>query len=289
MFISIIIIVKGDKGIRKTLASLQALTDSYKNEIIVVDGSEGKLADIQKQFPHVVWVPFKNKTNKKITIPEQRNVGVRTSKGDVIVFIDANCEAQPNWLEELVKPIINEGESVVCGEVLSQGTDTMHDLERQARSSKHYLHECPTINLAIKRDVINQVGSFDEKFDYGSDVDYSWRMIEHGYKIRYQGTALISHDWGSAKDEMKRAFRYGKARARLYKKHKHKWRNMFTKDIYMVIYPVFLVGLPLTLFVPWYPLLLLVPLIKNRKQYPVHVVTKHLVYASGVLHEVVGI
>ena len=47
-----------------------------------------------------------------------------------------------------------------------------------------YLNECPTINLAFRREAFDAVGGFDEAFAYGSDVDFSWRLIDAGYRIR---------------------------------------------------------------------------------------------------------
>jgi hypothetical protein len=48
---------------------------------------------------------------------------------------------------------------------------------------------------------------------------------------------------------------------------------------------VFLLGLPLTVRLRWYPLLLAVPLWRNRANAPVRVVVDHLWFGSGVLRE----
>ena len=66
------------------------------------------------RFPKVRWIYFHNKTNKKITIPEQRNLGIKKARGDIIVFIDANCVPRKNWLVELTMPIFKDNENIVA-------------------------------------------------------------------------------------------------------------------------------------------------------------------------------
>jgi hypothetical protein len=59
-------------------------------------------------------------------------------------------------------------------------------------------------------------------------------------------------------------------------------------DPIAVVYPLFLLGLPLTLIFPPYPLLLLVPAWRNRSHGIVRVLIDHLWFGAGVLAELVG-
>jgi hypothetical protein len=81
---------------------------------------------------------------------------------------------------------------------------------------------------------------------------------------------------------------YGKARVRLYRKHRSRRRQMFRNDPIMIVYPLFLLGLPLTLVFPFYPLLLLIPAWRNRSQGVVRVLVDHLWFGAGVLAELAG-
>lgn len=284
--ISIVIINKNDRGIFNTLSSINSSPNSSKYEVVVVDASEGKLDDIYSQFPKVHKVAFTLNGTKKITIPEQRNVGVRAAKGDIIIFTDANCIPQDDWTKELLQPIFKDGESIVAGKTLSIGGGTMHDIIADTNKQASYINECPTINLAFTKKLYEQIGPFDESLDFGSDVDFSWRVQDAGYKVRYNPRAIVRHDWGSAKQELKRSYRYGAARARLYRKHKNRIKYLFTRDITAVVYPIYLGLLPITYIFPWYPLFILVPLVRNLRSHPFSVVLDHLVYAVGVWREV---
>jgi GT2 family glycosyltransferase len=285
--ISIIIIVKDDRGIQNTLEKLKNIKKPEKIEIIVVDASNGKLDDIKNNFKDVHWIYYRNKSLKKITIPEQRNLGVKNAKGDPIIFLDANCIPSKNWLVKLFEPYIKDEENIVAGSVEPFNKNTYNNLNDRKYLVSKYLDECPTINVLIRKKVFTNVGKFDEHLTFGSDVDFMWRAVEKGYKIRFSRDALIYHEWGNFKDELKRSFKYGNARIILYKKYPYRWKNLFSKDIIYLVYPVYIILLPITFFFPFYPLFILIPVIKNIQKQPLNTIHKlvimHLVMGLGFI------
>ena len=104
----------------------------------------------------------------------------KKAKGNIIIFIDANCVPDKNWLIELTKPINDKTESIVAGSIKSIGGKTMWDVGEERMNSKKYLDEAPIIKIAFKKEIIKKVGFFDEKFNYGSDVDFTWRATDLG-------------------------------------------------------------------------------------------------------------
>ncbi|MCK5450025.1 glycosyltransferase [Candidatus Pacearchaeota archaeon] len=288
--ISIIIIVKNDRGIENTLNSLENVEKPEKSETIIVDASEGNLDDISKKFPKVNWVYFHNKTNKKFTIPEQRNLGIKKARGEIIVFIDANCIPRNDWLIELTKPLIYEGEDIVAGITISKENSIYNNSFGNTKKSK-YIEECPTINLALKKNVFKKNGNFDVNFNYGSDVDFCWRARNLGYKIRYTPKAVISHNWGNLKQDIKRAFRYGNARVTLYKKHPKKIKDIlfYEKDLfslYAILYFIYIIlFIPATFFFVYYPLFLLISIIKNIKTEPIKKLMFDFSWGFGIFKE----
>jgi hypothetical protein len=96
----------------------------------------------------------------------------------------------------------------------------------------------------------------------------------------------VRHDWGAPHRQVKRAFAYGRARARLYAKHRRRIGRAVREDPIVFAYPLFLIGLPLTARFRAYPLLLLVPAWRNRREGVVRTLADHLVYGAGVLREV---
>jgi GT2 family glycosyltransferase len=59
----------------------------------------------------------------------------------------------------------------------------------------------------VHRKVYDEVGLFDEAFQCGSDVDFSWRSVDYGFRIRYGPQAVVEHDWGDVRRQLKRSYR----------------------------------------------------------------------------------
>jgi glycosyltransferase involved in cell wall biosynthesis len=152
--ISIVIIVKNDRGIKDTLNKLESIKKPSAIEIIVVDASEkNQLIDIKNKYPKVKWITYESNKNKD-TRPEQRNIGIKKAKGEIMVFIDASCTPLDNWLEEIVKPFKKENENFVAGLVKAKKGVSVHDVGWQKRSNKKYIKDCPTMNFAFRESLI---------------------------------------------------------------------------------------------------------------------------------------
>jgi GT2 family glycosyltransferase len=288
--ISVVIISKDEPSLDETLADVthQLRSLDEPGEIVVIDASSGRLDDIKKRHEATVrWVDFQQPAGVRVSIPHQRNAGVREAVGDTIVFTDAGCRPRPGWLERLVAPL-RADESVTAG--VSQDLDgkIQYGLVTDHAGEVTYLRESPTLNFAFRRVAFDAVGGFDETFQYGSDVDFSWRLNDAGHRIRCVPDAIIQHDYGTPRRQRRRSYMYGKARLRLYRKHRARRSQALRNDPIMIVYPLFLLGLPLTLIFPFYPLLLLIPAWRNRSAGIIRVLVDHLWFGAGVLAELVG-
>jgi len=280
LMVSVIIVVKNDLGIEATLSHLYKQTAKIPFEVIVIDSSKpSRLASIRRKFPEAVWDQFP--VSNRRTTAEQRNRGLELAKGEIIAFIDANCIPADTWLSSL-DTTIQGGKDIVCGPVLDTNESNLVHYAPTHTAGK-YVDTCTTISVGLRREVVEKVGQFDTSFSFGQDVDFFWRASDAGYKIYFEPAFSIQHDWGDNSEQLNRAFEYGKARAHLFKKH---WKNRKKEllwETHVWIYPLFILGLPLTYFVPFYPLLVIVPILKNIRQNPVGLIVHHLSYGLGVL------
>lgn len=277
--ISIIIITTNENQLPETLDALQLIEYPVDHETIVVMKNEPTSRKLSNY--HIRLFHYISHKQKKITIPEQRNLGIKESKGDIIVFIDANCIPSKEWLQELLRPIYQEQEYIVSGNTFS--SSSINFRKKQKKQTSQYLSEAPTINLAVKKEVFSKIGMFDDSFEYGSDVDFTWRAVQAGYSIKFAPRAMITHDWGNYSEEFKRAFRYGKARVQLYRKHKHLIIKLFSKDFVTLLYPVLAIILPLAIIFPPILIVFIILLIKNKNNNPFFTVIYNLIYGSGVI------
>jgi len=284
--ISIIIIVKNDYGIDKTLDAITKITKPTDYEVIVVDASNGLLDNIKDKYPFVRWINYSADKTNKITIPEQRNVGIHNAKGEIIVFLDASCIPIKNWLSELYNSYKLYGDKFICGLILPTKKNTVNNISL-GTTAPEYMHEAPTGNLLIEKSVFANIGYFDESLSYGEDIDLTWRAMQAGYKIRNNKDAVVYHDWGNFNTEIKRAYKYGKARAVLYKKHLKWWRNYTYYDKVALVYAIYDLMMPIGIIFPAYFLLLAIPILgksrRNNLIVPVKTVFLNVINGFGIL------
>lgn len=291
--VSVVVISKNERGLEPTLQLLAPQCAEMGAELLVVDASRGALGDVAIRHPHVRWINFAARDTTKVTIPEQRNFGVRAAAGEIVAFTDCGCEPEPGWLDALTGPIRAGMEQVVVGVNMSLRPSVYDEQDRLA-TDETYVEECGSGNLAFNRAAFEAAGGFDESFEYGSDVDMSWRWRDAGIRILRVPSAKVRIDWGSDARQVKRSLLWGSGRARLYLKHPRRLRGLLRRDPIAFAYPVFLLGLPLmaaaSMISAWallYPFLLVVPLWRSRRTRPVHTVFGHLAFGVGFLTQLV--
>ena len=225
-FISIIIpVLNGEKTIGMCLEAL--LRQSYPSEryeILVVDnGSYDNTVNIVKDLP--VQLLFEKRGRNSYMA---RNLGVKYAEGEIIVFIDADCIAEKDWLANIVNPFHNENIGVVAGEVLSyepvnliQGFYAFSGFLEQKKKIKSKISAIATANVAIRKTIFDIVGQFDEDFRWGGDNDFGVRIQrETNYLIRFAKKAIVYHFHRySLKGLIKHAYTYGLGKGRFRIKH----------------------------------------------------------------------
>jgi GT2 family glycosyltransferase len=208
--ISVVIISKDEAALDDTLGSVtsQVANLGEPGEIIVIDASAGRLDQIRQRHAGAVrWIDFQPPPGVRISIPHQRNAGVREAEGDIIVFTDAGCLPEEKWLMRMVEPL-RSGENAVAGTSqdlsgsIAFPNGYIKRLENTGEGS--YLVESPTLNFAFCRSAYDAVGGFDETFDYGSDVDFTWRLNDSGRRVRHIPNAVIRHDYGTSRRHRRR-------------------------------------------------------------------------------------
>jgi len=289
--VSLIVIVKNEPMVERTLHLLEHQLMSLESECIVVDASDTKDFELRKRTPWVKWIDFLQSNNKKdVTIAEQRNIGVLGSTGKIIVFCDAGGTPEPGWLTNLIAPLLKGNEVAVGGSIRATNVSAPSEWTNLQTAGEEVRYPT-TANMAITRAAYDLVGGFNEGLSYGSDADFIWRLNRQGIKQIAVPTAVMGLDGGSAKRERIRAWRYGKAMVDLLLLHKDKRKSTIRSNPELIIYP-FLAAMPLFLLaVGWHLLEALgitlfsnlILLIKNiRSKNPIHVIINHYIYSAGM-------
>lgn len=158
-----------------------------------------------------------------------RNTGIRAANGSILVFTDADCRPQPDWLWQLVQPFADPKVGIVAGEVTALPGNTL--LERFADrqdtlSQKHTLSHpfCAygqTANLALRRSILEQTGLFRPYLTTGGDADLCWRILRGGdWQIHWAKQAIVQHRHRATLPELRRQWqRYGRSNRYLHQLH----------------------------------------------------------------------
>ena len=296
MSISIVIVVKDEPEIAQTLKLILTQVDQTDTECIVVDASNGRLREIAQQNPQVRWIDFKSRNPKRnITIAEQRNVGVRASSGEVIVFCDAGGSPEPGWLKALTTPLLGKEHVLVGGPVRATNANSA-EIWTNLQSDGEEIQYPTTANLALTRDAFDLVDGFNEDLEYGSDADLVWRLKDQGISQVCVASAVMGLNGGTKSRERKRAWRYGKALADLLYLHPKRRSAKFRSNPEIWIYPVLTLTAFLALLPSGFSELIILSffagnlglLIKNRgSQKPFAVLANHYIYGWGFTYQLI--
>lgn len=101
--VSVIIpVYNEEKVISDCLKSLQDQTYKDLEVIVVDDGSTDKTRNIIKKYPVKLF------QQNHLGAGRARNLGAMHAKGEILVFVDADMVFDPNFIKNLIKPIIQD-------------------------------------------------------------------------------------------------------------------------------------------------------------------------------------
>jgi cellulose synthase/poly-beta-1,6-N-acetylglucosamine synthase-like glycosyltransferase len=151
-----------------------------------------------------------------------RNTGILASEGEILAFTDIDCRPHPDWLEKLVQPFNNPGIGIVSGAIAALPGKTLFEkyaeqhrvLSQEDHFASHFLPFGATANLAIRRQIFQELGLFRPHLTTGGDTDICWRVqLNSSWRLYYTHTAIVQHRHrDSFQGLLKQYYRYGRGR-----------------------------------------------------------------------------
>ncbi len=207
MLLSIVIAVhNAEETLVELLESLKNQVDCHEYEVILIDDcSDDRSRDIIGGYDFLF---LRQSENKGPAIC--RNIGANIAKGDVIVFTDSDCRVADDWLEKIEKRFDSNQIDAVMGKlILDPSTyfgDCISALGFPAGGSigfdkiwrvdeKGCTDSLSTCNCAIRKNVFEEIGGFDETFPYpgGEDTLLAVSLCKKGYRIYYCPEIIVYH------------------------------------------------------------------------------------------------
>jgi glycosyltransferase involved in cell wall biosynthesis len=186
----------------------QTLTDL---ELIVVDSSTDETPQILERFGARIRVV----RDQPRGISAARNLGIRSSRGRYIAFIDADDTWMPTKLEKQIALLERNGKAgLVCADVLFRDA-------AGPRPGRAFLDAAPasgqvhpvifsrsfigTLTVVVRRACLDEVGLFDESISACEDHDL-WLRISARWEIEYvdEPLAVYRYSAGQASADRER-------------------------------------------------------------------------------------
>lgn len=220
ILVSVVIATSGRiEKLGQLLEGLYRLQGSERipHEVVVANNAadEGKAAGVEELVKNYAgrgegrfWavrepVPGKCRAQNR-TIPQTR--------GSILAFLDDDLEVTPQWLESIVYFFNSHPHDAMQGAILMYPKDRENgELQRALRRYRtvdfiDYGYppgtDIKTLtggNIAVRREVFDQVGLFDERLGPGGhgiseDVEFAKRLLKAGRRIGYEPRAAVYNE-----------------------------------------------------------------------------------------------
>ena len=230
-------------------------------EVIVMDGgSKDATVKIAEKYPVKV-------VSIRLNAPAAYNYAMKIANHPILGFIDADAKVEREWLNKLASHLEDPKVAGVSGSIETWNAENPwaksigYELKNRYRRIGKYTGRIATMNLLLKKAVIEEAGGWDEKLPSQYDTDLGFRISAKGCKIVYEPSAVCYHfNRPTLHAYYRQQLQYGRNTLKLYFKHSHLALGDEITDLGMNIQPglllsvivLFLLGLIEVLRPLWY-------------------------------------
>jgi GT2 family glycosyltransferase len=215
------IITVNYNGLAHLKKFLPALFESRGNfELILADNGsrDGSLDFVASKFPDTRILSI----GQNVGYGLANNKAAQMARSDMLVFLNPDTQVHPDWLPHLLEPFDNPAVGLTTAKILlanaPERINTCGNLVHisglvtcrgmgEARDRFSKPDEVAAVSgaaFAIRRDLFNALGGFDEEFFmYIEDTDLSLRARLAGWHCGYAPDSVVWHDYALRLDPVK--------------------------------------------------------------------------------------
>lgn len=198
------------------LSELKETLESIKNQptqvIVVDDGSEnnGEIKKLVKKYE------FKYIYQKNKGPASARNLGLKNAKSEIIIFLDADCVPEKDFIKNILQPLEDKNISGVQGDYITKNKNSFiarfvgYEIAYRHRRMTGFIDHIATYACAYRKKVLGK--GFLTKFNRPNmeDIELSYRLFSKGKKLVFEPSAKVSHTHiGNFTGYLKQQFKRG--------------------------------------------------------------------------------
>jgi cellulose synthase/poly-beta-1,6-N-acetylglucosamine synthase-like glycosyltransferase len=199
-------------------------TPREQYEVIVVDdGSSDETRDVAVRYQvSIMAQPHAGPA-------AARNRGAGEAKGEIVLFTDADCVPETDWISEMLRPFEDPQVSGVKGAYRTQQAAVLprfvqHEYEEryQRMARLRWIDFIDTYSAGYRREVFLATGGFDTRYPDASveDQELSFRLAERGHKLVFNPQAIVYHQHPETlKAYFRRKFSIGYWKVKVLRRH----------------------------------------------------------------------
>jgi glycosyltransferase involved in cell wall biosynthesis len=175
-----------------TLAGLAAQERAPDEVIVVDDGSSDATAALAEAVAVVTRVVRRAGEGPGAA----RNAGAAAASGEVLAFLDADCEPQPAWLRTAIDALADA--DLVQGRTTPPPGEPVGPFDRTLWVLASWgLFE--TANLLVRRELFERLGGFEpwlspaRSKELAEDAWFGWRAVRSGARTTFCEEAVVHH------------------------------------------------------------------------------------------------
>jgi len=221
--VSVIIPVYNDsKGIETTLDSL--LTHTTNTEILAVDNNSTDrtpeiIQDYATQHDRITHLTEDTVQSSYAA----RNTGIDHAKGEILCFLDADQRVTDGWLETATDHMVDHNVEYLAPNIeleapadpsLTAQYNLISGFPIEQFIAEH--HYAPTSCLFVTRELLDDIGRFDERLVSGGDLELGNRAHKAGYELGFCPDVTVIHPTRNSFEALfKRNIRIGRGHCQL--------------------------------------------------------------------------
>jgi mycofactocin glycosyltransferase len=161
-----------------------------------------------------------------------RNAGLAAVGSPLVAFVDTDVRLTPGWLDPLLPHFADERVALVAPRVASApGNGPVASYEEEhspldlgsepARIAPGTrVSYVPAAAIVARVQALRAIGGYDRSLRFGEDVDAVWRLVEAGWRCRYEPAAVVHHrPRGTWRGLVAQRVAYGSSAAPLARRH----------------------------------------------------------------------